>query len=533
MRGPWPTTRVSLNADSTPVCASVSGSPGRCKVQSLRPSSASKACTVRSTPSTNTRSPATSGAVATRAADRLAPLDLAGLEGDQLSAQRDDRGEAPVAADAGAQRAADAGAPELAAAVGLDREDAAVARTDREHAACDADRQRKLHVGEALIPRRSGDVLRGQRIERTRLRLLGAARATGDDERTAKPCGQATRCESRALHFDAAPDATVAGAAAAVDAEDIELGLDEAAVVDLRIHLAPCLLVGGLRLFLLALRQQDVAAPIGDQRRELLGARAVELLQRLVVLLRVEQQAGQAQTRDGLVLVLGGVLADPGQGRQCRIGLAFLELRARGEQAALLREGGPREARLHVGEDPDRAIGIAGAGRGLEFVEHRAGFDRLIALPPVPAVPCGKCRQHRNQRPGDEIPVLLPERFELIELFLFFEVEVRGHGGVTSEGEIMRGVPRPTGRRRRGAACAAAHPDRAAACRRLRRAPSSSSPKISACRAPLASARRNCAFTLPQPTSPAACISTETPAARRRSQTRMAIGEADGPGTTA
>ena len=66
MRGPWPATSVSLNAVMTPDCESVSGSPGRCTCQSLAPSAASKACTVRSTPSTNTRPPATSGAVATR-----------------------------------------------------------------------------------------------------------------------------------------------------------------------------------------------------------------------------------------------------------------------------------------------------------------------------------------------------------------------------------------------------------------------------------------------------------------------------------
>ena len=66
MRGPWPTTRVSLNAAITPSCASVSGSPGRCTCQSLAPSAASKACTARSTPRTKIRPPATSGAVATR-----------------------------------------------------------------------------------------------------------------------------------------------------------------------------------------------------------------------------------------------------------------------------------------------------------------------------------------------------------------------------------------------------------------------------------------------------------------------------------
>ena len=65
-RGPWPATSVSLNAVSTPMCSSVSASPGRCSVHRRLPSSASKACTARSTPITKTRSPATSGAVLTR-----------------------------------------------------------------------------------------------------------------------------------------------------------------------------------------------------------------------------------------------------------------------------------------------------------------------------------------------------------------------------------------------------------------------------------------------------------------------------------
>jgi hypothetical protein len=65
-RGPWPATSVSFTPVSTPMCSSVSASPGRCSVHSLWPSPLSKACTARSTPITKTRAPATSGAVLTR-----------------------------------------------------------------------------------------------------------------------------------------------------------------------------------------------------------------------------------------------------------------------------------------------------------------------------------------------------------------------------------------------------------------------------------------------------------------------------------
>ena len=51
---------------STPMCSSVSASPGRARLHKRLPSSASKACTARSTPITKTRSPATIGDVLTR-----------------------------------------------------------------------------------------------------------------------------------------------------------------------------------------------------------------------------------------------------------------------------------------------------------------------------------------------------------------------------------------------------------------------------------------------------------------------------------
>ena len=43
----------------------------------------------------------------------------------------------------------------------------------------------------------------------------------------------------------------------------------------------------------------------------------------------------------------------------------------------------------------------------------------------------------------------------------------------------------------------------------------------------------NCAFMLPQPSAPAACICTRQPAARSVSQAAIAAGSACGPGTTA
>ena len=61
---------------------------------------------------------------------------------------------------------------------------------------------------------------------------------------------------------------------------------------------------------------------------------------------------------------------------------------------------------------------------------------------------------------------------------------------------------------------------------------SSSAPKISACRAPLASARLNCDFMLPGPSLPAACSSTDRPAARSASAVAVASGSAAASGST-
>ena len=50
-----------------------------------------------------------------------------------------------------------------------------------------------------------------------------------------------------------------------------------------------------------------------------------------------------------------------------------------------------------------------------------------------------------DEHPRDEVAVLLPERFQLVELFLLFEVEMSGHGGVP---EAPRGIAGVAGKRR-------------------------------------------------------------------------------------
>src|SRR5205085_10251218 len=101
----------------------------------------------------------------------------------------------------------------------------------------------------------------------------------------------------------------------------------------------------------------------------------------------VEQQAGEAQARDGAVLRFPGVVGEPTEARLRRVVLTLLGCDARGEQAALRGERRARIAVLHVGEDPCRALAVGCLGSVLELVEQRAGFRSLVALVQIPAVP--------------------------------------------------------------------------------------------------------------------------------------------------
>ena len=212
-------------------------------------------------------------------------------------------------------------------------------------------------------------------------------------------------------------------------AEQVQLGLDDSSVVELRIHRRPGLQVRRLRFGALALRQQDVAAPVVGQGDELGPAGdGVDLLERFFVLLRVEQEAGETQAGDRAVLVVARLVGHPGEAGARGVVLAFLGGDAGGDQAGLVREGRARIALLHVGEDPRRAIAVAGLGGAVELVVERAGFRALVALVQIPAVPGGEAAEHQDEQPGDEVAVLFPERLQLIELFLLFEVEMGGHG---------------------------------------------------------------------------------------------------------
>jgi hypothetical protein len=55
------------------------------------------------------------------------------------------------------------------------------------------------------------------------------------------------------------------------------------------------------------------------------------------------------------------------------------------------------------------------------------GLGGLVALVVVPAVPTRIGGQSDGQRPGDQIAPGFPESLQLVQLFLFFEIEMRRH----------------------------------------------------------------------------------------------------------
>jgi hypothetical protein len=96
-------------------------------------------------------------------------------------------------------------------------------------------------------------------------------------------------------------------------------------------------------------------------------------------------------------------------------------------QARLLGVGGAGVAVLQVGEDATGLVGITRLDGLFELLVHDRRLGSLGTLPRVPAVQPCKGAQHQHDGPGDEVAVLLPERLQLVELFLFLQIEIACH----------------------------------------------------------------------------------------------------------
>jgi hypothetical protein len=119
----------------------------------------------------------------------------------------------------------------------------------------------------------------------------------------------------------------------------------------------------------------------------------------------------------------------------------------RREQASLLGERSTSVSILEVGEDSRGLGGVTGLRSSVKLVVQRRGLRCLFALPPIPAVERCDGAEADDEQPRDQVAVLGPERFQGVELFLFFEIEMRGHLGMERNARLsLAQLGRPGGR---------------------------------------------------------------------------------------
>ena len=329
---------------------------------------------------------------------------------------RDDRRDGAGAAYTGRDLGGlDAEAPERLAALRLDRDDAAVARGHREEIAVDGDRQRYKNRTEPMLWLQTGRTVIGAMIGSSGfgLGLFLAEERRGSSCRPSRSSSSRRRDERE--RRSAAPIgegravvATVTSAASAALAagctpSTLSLASTRRAIVDLRIHRAPCLLVCGLGVVGLALRPAGCRRD-GRRRGRRTPASSMpsSCFSASSYFFCVEQQAGQAQAGDRRGTPLRCALS----ATQARLAWAVVELallggRARGDAgrpAAV--KAGARIARLHVGEDPRRDWSASRRlRRAIHLVEERARLAALVTLVDVPAVPGREAADESTRAP--------------------------------------------------------------------------------------------------------------------------------------
>jgi len=92
------------------------------------------------------------------------------------------------------------------------------------------------------------------------------------------------------------------------------------------------------------------------------------------------------------------------------------------QQSGLLRVDGRWKPLPHIRKCSFRLLGITPPNHLFHFIVHGSCLHRLVSLPKLVTVPGCDSTQDNNQRPSDQIAVLLPEMLELIKLLLFFEI---------------------------------------------------------------------------------------------------------------
>ena len=271
------------------------------------------------------------------------------------------------------------------------------------------------------------------------------ARAAATSPSTARPrASRDAAAPRRRAHGLALPAPPAPAPAARVDAERVELDLDQAPVVDLGVHRRPGLLVGGLGLVASCpgragcRRAGRPPAPANSSARRRASscfsassyclASSSTPARRSRAIARYSSSAALSATQARLALAasawpLSAATAAASRPRLLRVGGA----RKRSFMSAKMRARRARRRR------PARRARARRTSR-----RPSTPWSRWYQFQPFQAAIGAERRAISS--PGDEVAVLLPERLQLVELFLFFEVELGGHG-VLSSGEpgIMQG----------------------------------------------------------------------------------------------
>jgi len=202
-----------------------------------------------------------------------------------------------------------------------------------------------------------------------------------------------------------------------------QLGLHDAAVVDCRGHGRQGRAIGFSCRAGLALGEKHVAAPVVSQRLETLGPGTAQHTQGVIVAPGIQVQACEPQHRNRAQAGVVGLIDHPFQRGRRVGGTVLVSLQPRRQQPPMQRPLGAWKSIAKVTEDAARTLDVGRQHRAIEFVEKGCRLRGLVALVPVPAIPCGKAGENDDHPPGQEIPPSLPEGLERVELFLLLQIE--------------------------------------------------------------------------------------------------------------
>ncbi len=184
------------------------------------------------------------------------------------------------------------------------------------------------------------------------------------------------------------------------------------------IVLVECQLIGSTRFVALTQRLQGIPLELGlarlKRRRQLDG----QLLERLVIVLIVDQHGRQAHMRQITQAFISASRGHPGELSLCRLALIGLQLHTRRQHGA---HGGIVAAAKFFHQLTRQIAGTFGILTRCRLLQRRiqgTGLLGLTGLPPVPALPASHAKCQHQHATGDQVAVLLPPDLEFIELLL-------------------------------------------------------------------------------------------------------------------